>query len=140
MLGRYWFTGIALLLVGCSRGPAIESMVFLPTPAAALAVDAPVRIYRNSLPRCEFEEVGLIRTWGGGLDRQAEALRKRARQMGGAAIVGLTQAEQSSPGRAEVTTTVPDSGRVVSVASFHVDRVNVLSGTVFRFLDPGCRA
>jgi hypothetical protein len=83
--------------------------------------------------------VGLVSARGSTLNQLSEAIRRRATEMGGHAIVGLAQAEQVSPGQTQVTTSVPDSGTVTSVASFSVSQTTLLSGTVIRFVDESCR-
>lgn len=128
----------ALLLSGCNRGPSVDSVVFAPDPSST-SVPA-VRLYRNTLPRCAFEEVGLVRAQGGNLTQLADAIRTRASAMGGDAIVGLAQAEHTTPGQAQITTSIPDSGSVTSVAAFSVSQTTMLSGTVVRFVEPSCRS
>lgn len=61
----------------------------------------------------------------GSMDGVLEAIRKRVREMGGDAVLGVTQGQQLRGG---VVT-----GNVVSVRSRPT-----LSGTVIRFRDPAC--
>ena len=129
---------LALVSFGCNGGPSVESIIFAPAPSAG--AEPAVRLYRNTLPRCPFEEVGLVSARGGSLMQLAEAIRQRAVEMGGHAIVGLAQAEHTSPGQTQITTSVPDSGSVTSVASFSVSQITVLAGTVIRFAEEGCRS
>ena len=124
-------------LSACRGGPTVDSIIFAPAPLEGSG--AVLRLYRKTLPACAFEEIGLVRAQHGSLEQMASAIRERALEMGGHAIVGLSQAESSTPGQTQVTTTVPDSGSVVSTASFSMSQVTTLSGTVIRFVEPSCR-
>jgi hypothetical protein len=92
-----------------------------------------VRIYQAARPNCEFQEIGIVRgqprTRFDSLDEIFDAMRSRARAMGGDAIVGLTIQEP----RGE--TVVVASGLVPVVSS---SGVTTYSGTVVRFADPSC--
>lgn len=64
-------------------------------------------------------------------------MRRRAREMGGEAIIGFGSSIPVSGGSTTITTTVPDSGTAVTSASFSPDVTDVVTGTVIRFLKPG---
>ena len=53
----------------------------------------PIQLYSAQLPTCPFEEVAIVKarreTWLVSTAAAADALRKKARQMGGDALVGV---------------------------------------------------
>ncbi|MBW3655822.1 MAG: hypothetical protein KY444_06925 [Gemmatimonadetes bacterium] len=125
---------LCLLLAAC--GPAVSSGSFVPEGGPQpRAKDAPVRIYQAARPDCAFEEIGMVRGWPrsgfDSVDEIFDAMRNRARAMGGDAIVGLTIQEQ----RGE---TVVVANGPVPVASSSGS--TTYSGTVIRFADPSCAA
>jgi hypothetical protein len=114
-----------LLLAAC--GPAISSAFFKqasPRPAGSV-----VQLYSTRLPSCPYEEIGVVkgrRRAFASMQDVLSAMKERAREMGGDAIVGLGQ------GRTVTGATV-----VNDVASLDVS--DGLAGTVIRFTDPNCR-
>ncbi len=122
---------LLLLLAGCA--PAVQSVSFGSGTAASPPSDAPVRVYGEQRPRCPVQEVGLVtgspaNGWQSG-DRVLAAMRQRAREMGGDAIVGLTS-EQVAEGSSGVV--VNGTGAVAGSST------PVWKGTVVRFTDPSC--
>ncbi|MEJ2218365.1 MAG: hypothetical protein P8099_17315 [Gemmatimonadota bacterium] len=114
-----------LLLTAC--GPAISSAFFEQAPPRP--PDSQVQLYSTRLPSCPYEEIGLVRGRKrafSSMQAVLASLQRRAREMGGDAIVGLGQ------GRTVTGATV-----VNDVAS--VDVSDGLAGTVIRFTDPDCR-
>jgi len=122
---------LCLLLAAC--GPAVSSGSFEPNGSQPRPKDAPVRIYQAAKPDCAFEEIGMVRgsprTRFDSLDEIFDAMRSRARAMGGDAIVGLSIQEP----RGE--TVIVNNGPV-PVAS--TSGSTTYSGTVVRFTDPRC--
>jgi hypothetical protein len=115
----------AAMAWGCA--PSISATRF--GDFAARPADHEVRLYSTRLPACGYEEVGLIsgkrRTpWTSGEEVLA-AMRRRAREVGGDAIVGLG--------------TVAHPGGVAPGESVSSDATGGLSGVVIRFTDPDCR-
>jgi|SRR5688572_20017639 len=112
-----------LLVTAC--GPSISSAPFVsrePRPS-----DHPILFYSSKLPTCPYEEIGVIHgTAGRSLEATLNGVRKRARAMGGDAVVGLSQPQTVSGG-----TVV---GNIVSVGASEG-----LAGTVIRFTDESCR-
>jgi hypothetical protein len=94
-----------------------------------------VRIYQAARPDCAFEEIGMVRgsphTRFDSLDEIFDAMRSRARAMGGDAIVGLSIQEQ----RGETVVVANGSVPVASSSGS-----TTYSGTVVRFADPSCAA
>ena len=125
------FPWLCLLLAAC--GPSVSSGSFGPHGSQPRPKDAPVRIYQAARPNCVFQEIGIVRgqprTRFDSLDEIFDAMRSRARAMGGDAIVGLTIQEP----RGE--TVVVATGPVPVVSS---SGVTTYSGTVVRFADPSC--
>lgn len=125
---------VALLLLlpaGCA--PAVHSATYLPGSASPRPEQAPVRIYQETRPRCPFEEIGWVRgaprTRFDSPDEVLEAMRARARRMGGDAIVAFSAGER--PEGAVVT-----GEGAVAVAG--VSHGSVFQGTVVRFTQADC--
>lgn len=116
--------GTAIPLAAC--GARVSSASFI--EAAPKPPEHEIRLYSTKLPTCPYEEVGLVRSQRGefgSLDGALEALMRRARQMGGDAVVGLGQGVSVAGGTA--------IGDISTVSS-----QEVLAGTVIRFTDAGC--
>jgi hypothetical protein len=119
----------ALLLAGSAAGcgPSIDSARFNGAPRPQPRT-AEVQIFSAKLPECAFEELGIVtgkrRVSWTSLDEVLEALRVRAREMGGDAIVRLGASEAVEAG--------------VYQGGANVGTVPSLSGTVIRFSNPGC--
>lgn len=113
--------GVALGLIGC--GPAVRSTpfeTFPPRPA-----EHPIAIYSTKTPECAYEEVGLVSARRRyalviSMSDVLEALKERARAMGGDAVMGVSEGAE-----------VAGSGEDVTSAP-------VLSGTVIRFREEDC--
>lgn len=125
---------LAVASAACS--PAVQSATFAPGAVAApLAPHAQVRVYDQTRPECAFEEIGWVsgspRARGNSPDDVLNAMRQRARSMGGHAIIGLTSSERTDA--VLVTAEAPVSTMPVSSSS-------VFRGTVVRFTDPECVA
>lgn len=113
--------GVALSLIGC--GPAVRSTpfeTFPPHPA-----DHPIGIYSTKTPECPYEEVGLVSARRRyalvmSMSDVLEALKERARAMGGDAVMGVSEGAEVSGDGEDVTSTP------------------VLSGTVIRFTEEEC--
>jgi hypothetical protein len=118
----------ALVLSACVT--AVSSAPFVsraPNPA-----DHEIRLYSTRLPTCPYEDIGLVhakrRDLGvarTSLESAVDAVRRRAREMGGDAVVAL--------GRTQTV----DGGTVVgNTVSLGV--AEGLAGTVIRFTDASC--
>jgi ABC-type sugar transport system substrate-binding protein len=111
-------------VTGC--GPAVQS-----TPFAVLSpqsTDRPVAIYSTKSPECAYEEVGLVSarqrsSWFNSMTDVLDALKERARAMGGDAVIQVSEGREVSGGGS-------NGGNVSSDA--------VLSGTVIRFTEADC--
>lgn len=128
----------SLFLVGLSLpacGPQIRSAYYVPghTPAPRVNASA-MRIYEHTRPPCAFEEIGRVTgrpqgpTHSG--DRVVNAMRRRAAEMGGDAIIGFSERSESAG-----STIVPVT-EFMAVSS--ESSATVYSGTVVRFTDPAC--
>ncbi len=120
-----------VLAAGCS--PAVQSAMFVSDTPAPRPTQSPLRIYSEARPECSLQEIGTVsgyaRAPGQSPDDVANAMRARARKMGGDAIVGFATQEVVSGGVA-----VPaGAGSVASISSN-----TVYKGTVVRFDDPSC--
>ena len=110
-----------LALGACSPGVRATSFVsFSPRPD-----DHPIQVYRSTIPECQFEEVGIVSSRRESslvsMDKVLEALRSKARELGGDAVIGMVEANEA---------------RNVILG---VDRDTVLSGTIIRFTDQDCQ-
>jgi hypothetical protein len=110
----------ACVLLGSACGPAISSAHFV--RRAPRPPDHPILIYSSKLPTCPYEEIGIINGKQGdsSLESTLNAVRKRAREMGGDAVVGLSQTQTVSGGT-------------------YVSTSEGLAVTVVRFTDEACR-
>jgi hypothetical protein len=122
-----------LLVAAC--GPAVESGMYASGTPQPRPAEGPVRIYQAARPECPYEEIGMVRgtprTRFDSLDDIFDAMRQRARAMGGDAIVNLSI--QQSTGRTVVVTS-----ESVPVAS--ATHSTTYSGTVVRFPGGSCAA
>jgi hypothetical protein len=124
---------VASALLASACAPKVRSAVFMtapPTPS-----DQDVRIYRTQMPRCAYDELGVV-TWPNAsrkLQAGVEKMRARAREMGGHAIVGFSMGE-----RINGTTTTVSSDSSHTVIGSSVDLQTLVSGTVIRFRDALC--
>jgi hypothetical protein len=118
----------ALLAAAC--GPAVTLVRLDPEPAEPRPSDQVVRMYSTQRPRCAYRELGLVtgRRRNGlvSMDRVVDAMRRRAREIGGDAIV-------------EVATRSVVSGGAASDGAISLGSEPVVSGTVVRFTDASCR-
>ena len=116
-----------IILIGCT--PAIRSSRYTEEYIPPKPTNYPIRVYRTTLPTCPFEEIGHVSARQRNklitMDSVMDALRDQAREMGGDAIIGLSEDDQTQ-------------GGVISGGSIILDRDPVLSGTVIRFTDPDC--
>lgn len=126
-------TPVLLLMFAAACSPAVESATYAaagpPRPAGA-----EVRVYEATRPACAFEEIGWVsgapRGRQNSPDEVLDAMRARARSMGGDAIVALRTTERND-GAMVVGT---DTAMPTAIA---INR-NVFTGTVVRFTGPGC--
>jgi hypothetical protein len=116
----------ALLFAAC--GASVHSARFVtrdPRPPGQEVI-----VYSSKLPECAYEEIGVVtgspRTGFTSMQDVLEAVRERARKLGGDAIVGLGPARHVS-------------GASVVGETISIDSKTSLSGTVVRFTDEGCR-
>jgi hypothetical protein len=128
---------LILLLAAGACSPAVQSAVYIPGGAPTpVASDAAVRIYGQTRPQCAFEEIGWVsgepRARRNSPDDVLEAMRARAREMGGDAIIGLSSSDRP--------TGAVSSGADAPIVVTAVSSSNVFRGTVVRFTDRTCVA
>jgi len=118
------------LCAGCSGGAAkVTSVLFDPAhPLPPRPADAPIQMFSAQRPGCRFSEIGTVSVEGGGPLPSREialAMQRRAREMGGDAIVGMAQGSRpAGPDEAS-----PRAGGT---------SVTLRTGTVIRFRDSSC--
>jgi hypothetical protein len=119
---------VALLLAACA--PVVDTARLSPVAYPPRPADFRIRMYSTERPRCPFEEVATVRArkpnFFVSMEDVAESVRRVAREMGGDAVIGVTNASQIS-------------GGTVIGGSVSVDSDPILSGTVIRFKDDDCR-
>jgi hypothetical protein len=119
---------LILLTVGCS--PAMRVTTLAPTKYPPKPPGHPIRIYREQRPRCAFEEVAAIsaapRLITHNSEVVADALRAKARELGGDAIIGFG-----------IDSRVTGASPSVS-GGVDLERVSVSNGTVIRFKSETC--
>jgi hypothetical protein len=111
------------IIAGC--GPRVRSARFGEQPAPR-EDGPPIQVFSTRLPECPYEELGLVRVEKGhgltSLQAMLDAMRDRARRMGGDAVVGVGHISTAEGGAT--------AGSVTTGAG--------LAGTVIRFTDAGC--
>jgi hypothetical protein len=121
-------TVLAGVLGGCA--PAVDTVRLTPVPYPPRPADFRIRMYSTERPRCPFEELGTVRSrkpsFLVSMDDVAESVRRVARELGGDAVIGLTNSSQIS-------------GGTVIGGSVSVDSDPVISGTIIRFRADDCR-
>lgn len=112
---------LLLLVTICGCTPATRATRFSTYPPQSPGHE--IKIYRTTLPDQPYEEIGLVssrqRNKFISMEAVLESLKEEARKMGGDAIIGLTENNETQG-------FVGDTGIL--------DRDPVLSGTVIRFL------
>ena len=124
---------LTLVLVGCASG--LDSAVFVAAPPTT---PESIRISRTQRPQCSYEEIGIV-TWRPThgwqkLQSGVDKMRAEAARLGGDAIVGFSIGER----RGDETTVISGDGAAISITT-GVDTETVISGSVVRFRDRGCR-
>lgn len=104
-----------------------------PTPLPANPADHPIAIFVQNRPRCAFDEIATIEVkpseWASAsADELIEAMRVRARAVGGDAIIGYGTESRATGAVAYGNTGIAG----VSRTTFH-------SGTIVRYRDASCR-
>lgn len=112
------------LLAGCAV--QVQSTQLRSTDYPARPGDHIIAIYRDTLPQTSFVEIAAVQARKRGIDSEEKvinALKDRARELGGDAIIGLT-----------IKTVSRD---IIDVhKGFRTVRYQIYMGTVIRFLRP----
>lgn len=110
--------------------PSVDTVQLSPVRYPPRPDDFRIRMYSTQRPRCPFEEIGTVRSRKPGfwvsMEDVAESVRDVARELGGDAIIGVTNATQLN-------------GGTVIGSTVSIDTDPVLSGTVIRFKEDDCR-
>ncbi len=119
---------LAIAVVGC--GPQLHTTVLTDMRPAPRAVDAPIQVFLTQRPKCPFTELATLKAapgaFAGGPETYLPAMRKRARELGGDALIGYDQ-------RSTVQGYVEVAPGVVAAAKGEEHRA-----VVIRFTDPAC--
>lgn len=125
---------LSLAAAAAACGPAVESATYRPLPAPRAESDGMMHIYEHTQPDCPFEELGRLSGWRRlptqTPDDVANAMRRRAGEMGGDAIIGFGQRQERPSG---VIIPISETASIGSISSG-----SVFVGTVIRFTDPEC--
>ncbi|MBW3571141.1 MAG: hypothetical protein KY467_08545 [Gemmatimonadetes bacterium] len=127
---------VLALLAAAACGPQVRSAAYLPPPEPRAQGDAAeMRIYEHTRPECAFQEIGRV-TGRATLpthssDEIVNAMRRRARKMGGDAIIAFGERQQDAGSVA-----VPMSEHTVLTTDIGSSSYYV--GTVIRFTGPAC--
>ena len=114
-MGRAGFLLLTACLIGC--GPKVKSFTYVDVPPLPSYTD--VAVFADSLPTCEYEQVGLIAS-----DDMKRTL-DRARKMGADGVIGTVLAESSTASPKSAVCGTPKCVTFNTVA--------------IRFSDPACR-
>lgn len=110
--------------------PSVDTVRLSPVRYPPRPDDFRIRMYSTQRPRCPFEEIGTVRSRKPGfwvsMEDVAESVRDVARELGGDAIIGVTNATQLN-------------GGTVIGSTVSIDTDPVLTGTVIRFKEDDCR-
>lgn len=125
---------LMLLFAAAACGPSVQSAAYVPLPQARADDAGAMRIYEHTRPDCAFEEIGRLtgrrRLPTHSPDDVANAMRRRASEMGGDAIIAFGEREEGSSG---VIIPVSENASIGSISSG-----SHFVGTVIRFTDPSC--
>lgn len=124
---------LPLLLTLAACAPSVQSATFGPDRLPARAAGSPVQIFQQTRPTCAVQEIGWVSAhpsdrFSSG-DDLLDALRARARAMGGDAIVGLVPSDRA---HGAVVAGGPNAGAVA------ISNATGFGGTVVRFADARC--
>lgn len=127
---------LALSLAAAACGPAVQSASYVPLPEPRADAGDVMRIYEHTRPDCRFEEIGRLtgrrRLPTHSPDDVANAMRRRATEMGGDAIIAFGERQEGPSG---VIIPVSEHASIGSISSG-----SVFVGTVIRFTDAACAA
>ena len=127
---------LVLVFAAAACGPAVQSASYVPLPEPRAQEAGMMRIYEHTRPDCAFQEIGRLtghrRLPTHSPDDVANAMRRRASQMGGDAIIAFGERETGPSG---VIVPVSENASIGSISSS-----SVFVGTVVRFTDPACAA
>jgi hypothetical protein len=126
---------LTLSLAVAACGPSVRSATYMPQPQPRTETDpAAMRIYEHTRPDCDFEEIGRVTGRRSSPfntpDQIANAMRRRAAQMGGDAIIAFGERDDGPSG---VIIPVSENASYGVISS-----APVYTGTVVRFTDPEC--
>lgn len=127
---------LALSLAAPACGPQVRSASYVPLPRERMPADAAsMRIYEHTRPECPFEEIGRVtgraRLPTHSEDDIANAMRRRASEMGGHAIIAFGERLEDA---GAVVVPVAENAAVAAPLGTSSHFV----GTVVRFTDPSC--
>ena len=105
----------AALFIAC--GPKVKSYAYMEIPA--LPSDQEVVVFAETLPECEYEQVGLIAA------DDLKRTKDRARKMGADGIIGTVEADSS--------------GNNPKAAVCGTPKCVTFNTVAIRFSDPACR-
>lgn len=118
-----------LFLSGCA-GPVVNYSSLSDTSYGPREATYPIKVFLTSEPQCRYDTIGIVRTstgaFDGGMDTFVDAMKNKARQVGGDAIL-LKMVESKTAGYVAVAPGV--------IAAAEDD---VQTSIIVRFQDQGC--
>lgn len=124
---------LALSVAAAACAPSVQSASYTTLPEPRVAGEG-MRIYEHTRPDCPFEELGRVTGWRRlpthTPDDVAKAMRRRASEMGGDAIIAFGERQEGPSG---VIVPISENASIGSISSG-----TVFLGTVVRFTDPSC--
>ena len=90
--------GVAVVVLS-SCGPQVHSTILSSTTYPPKPADAPIVLFMTKVPTCPYEEIGTVTVsegaFAGGENTFGPAMMKRARKMGGDAVVGFQRGSRT---------------------------------------------
>lgn len=121
---------LVFLVFAAACGPSVRVTQLSPAQYPPKPADTPIRMYAADRPTCPFEELATVRSRQRSklvsMNAVTEAVRQRARELGGDAVIGVSEGSEVHGGMVV--------GSMVSVSSDPV-----VSAVIIRFKDPSCR-
>jgi hypothetical protein len=92
------FAALALIALVAACGPQISSSVIV--KASPQPTDHDIQVFLTRVPECPYQELGTVTAsegaFAGGVNTYLPAMKKRARELGGDALIGYKTASTTA--------------------------------------------
>jgi len=92
------FAALALIALAAACGPQISSSVIVKSPPQP--ADHDIQVFLTRVPECPYQELGTVKAsegaLAGGVNTYLPAMKRRARELGGDALVGYKIADTTA--------------------------------------------